>query len=184
MTTCTYRLNALEKETTLTLDETTLRVEREGRLEQRPLSHITAVRLSCNPSRVDLGRYDCRLETRDGARLTVCSTTYLGFGKFGSQAPAYGTFVRELHDRLAPLGGIRFARGDPPLRFYGSLGCFIASLLLVFAAPLATGLLFMPRVAAAKLLVMIFFIPWIIRYAKLNRPRSYEPSLIPDTMLP
>jgi hypothetical protein len=184
MTPYTYRLNALEKETTLTLDGDVMRVEREGRLEQFPLRDVTEVRLSYNPSRADRQRYDCRVTIRGGGRLTIRSTTYKGIGDFGNQGEAYGEFVRALHERLATIDGIGFKKGDSAFRYYGSLGCFGSSILMLFLVLLMTGLLFIPWIAVAKLLVLIFFLPWLYKYAKLNRPGTYDPRVIPDEILP
>ena len=184
MTSYTYRLNALEQDTTLILVDGALRVERDGRIERRPLSQVAAVRLSFNPSRVDRDRYDCRLEMRDGATVLARSTTYRGFASFESQADGYGAFVRALHGRLAPHGDISYERGDSSLRFYGSMGCFVTSLVLLLVVLIATGLLFVPWIAVAKLLVLLFSVPLILKYARRNRPRSYDPAAVPDDMLP
>lgn len=184
MTTYTYRLNALEKPTTLTLEDDALLVEREGRIERILLAGLTESRLSFAPTRADLVRYDCRLTARGGARLLIRSTSWEGFGDFKDQGPEYAAFVRELHARLAGVEGVAFVRGESPARYWGSLGCFAGVMLMLLVVLLGTGLIFVPAVAVIKLVLILVLVPWVWKWGRVNRPGVFDPRGVEGELLP
>lgn len=181
-----YRRSALEPETTLAIEDGALRVTRNEAADVWPLPDIALVRLSFNPSRFDLARYQCRLIRRGGEKLVVTSTSFVGFGRFENQRDGYRDFIAALHQAMIDGGavGARFMRGDSPKRYWSSLGCAGAGLLMLLVALLVTGFIFIPAVAAAKLVVLLVTIPWCVKYARVNRPADYDPRSIPSELLP
>ncbi len=185
-----YRRSILEPETVLELeggpDGGVLRIARGDGSEIWLLSEIESVRLAYNPTRFDLVKYECRLQRRGGGGMIVTSTSYKGVGRFQDNGPEYRVFITALHSALATSGapGVRFVKGSAPFVYWGSLGCAVGGLGMLLLVLLVTGAILIPAVALTKLAILLFMVPWAVKYAKKNRPGAYDPGAVPQELLP
>ena len=179
-----YRRNATEPETTLTPGDLALDLVRGAVRTQLPYAEITRVRLTYNPSRIDIARYECHIYHRGGDKLVITSTSYKGFGRFENQPDDYRACIEDIHNRLAGHKGIEFISGDTPKRYWSSLGCAVTTLMMLAVLLLITGLIRVPAIAIAKIVILLLTLPWVIKYAKVNKPGGYDPSAILPGLLP
>ncbi len=179
-----YRHSAPEPETTVTPGDLVLDLVRGPTRSILPYDDITRLRLVYNPSRINTARHECHVYHRGGPKLVITSTTYKGFGRFEDQSDAFRDCIVDIHRRLAGRPGIDFISGDSPKRYWITLGAVVFVLLMLAAALFAFGLLSVPAVAVAKLVILAASIPWLIKYARVNKPGSYDPAAVPDDLLP
>ena len=179
-----YRRNATEPTTSLTPGDLALDVVRGTVRTPIPYAEITRVRLVYNPSRINTARFECHIYHRGGDKLVITSTSFTGFGRYENQQAAYRECIEAIHERLGTLKGIDFISGDTPKRYWSSLGCagtgLMGTLLVLFVAGLITKL----AVDVAVLVVLVLTVPWMLKYAKVNKPGAYDPKEIPTDLLP
>jgi hypothetical protein len=149
------------------------------------LATVTKLRLDFHPTRADRNCFRCRLRLRDGRRLELLNRTWRGPLNFVDTSADYVAFVTalvaEVH-RHAP--GCRFAAGTTPLHYAVNLGA-TAFIALCFAA-IAW---FLARVnltwmVGIKIVVILFYLPTLLRWLSRNRPRGFTPPAIPADVLP
>ena len=110
---------------------------------------------------------------------------YVSLATFAAHDAEYVAFVTELHRRLAVHGkDVVYRRGN-------SVGAFVFNVALtifIFAMiAIAFLLLFAwggPLVAIAKLAILLFFVPLLVRYIRRARPGTYDPLALPADVLP
>jgi len=77
-----------------------------------------------------------------------------------------------------------FRKGSSPAAYAGNL----ALTVFIFAMiALAVVLLFnfgMVWIAVAKLAIILFFVPTLVRFIRRSRPETYDPRAIPEDALP
>ena len=102
-----------------------------------------------------------------------------------SGTPAYSAFVRALHRRLAERNApVIYRKGSSPAAYAGNL---VLTVVIFGMIALAFVLLFnfgVVWIAVAKLAIILFFVPTLIRYLRRSRPRAYDPRAIPADALP
>lgn len=180
----TYRVNILEKAKTLALFDDGISVQIEGH-PTRVVSwdDIVGVRLVYSPTRVDRNRYICELRMKSGSRSIITSTTFEGVGNFKDQSVSYTLFVNELHTHLRHRTDMSFTTGATPFAWYANIGCGSIGLLFL----LLTFILFAAAVSPiviVHLVIAAFYIPWLIKYFRVNLPSRYTPDAIPPKALP
>ncbi len=119
----------------------------------------------------------CELGLRDGTTATITNDTK-------DKRASYGTLIRELHARLAPLPGITYVRGAWLLV---GLMAAIGVLAIVFALALYLGWFTPPPMFAGKaMLIMILGVVWVFVGPLLvwrSRPRSYDARDLPKDLV-
>jgi hypothetical protein len=146
---------------------------------------IAEIRLAYTPTRLARNRYRAQIIFREGGMAELFNTDYRGIADFAEQNEEYAAFLRELHRRVA-------AAGKPVLyRQRNSMGGYIANMLLTvfifamialaFVLLLTIGMIW---IAVVKLMIVLYFIPTLIRYIKRAKPAEYDPLAIPDAVLP
>ncbi|MGE0846552.1 MAG: hypothetical protein AB7L41_09790 [Flavobacteriaceae bacterium] len=182
----TQRMNALVKERTYSLTDDALEWRDDGAdyVGRMPYDAITQIRLAYRPSRVQLNRYYGHIYGR-GGRLDMTNSSYRGFGDFEQHDAQYSAFMRELHRRLAAKGlPVVFSKGSSLAGYIGNvaLTLFIfAMIALAFVLLLTWGMVW---IAVAKLAIILFFVPTLIRFILSARPAAYDPLDIPQEALP
>ncbi len=184
-----YRLraNAFVKPRTYRLTDDALTWQEDG--AEKPdgvfYDDISEVRLAFAPTRVATNRYRAQIIFRAGGMAELFNMDYLGFASFAEHNAEYAAFLTELHRRLAARGkAIVFRQGN-------SVGAYVGNILLtifIFAA-IAFALFFLvswggPWVAVAKLAIILFFVPVLIRYIRRAKPGTYDPLALPAAVLP
>lgn len=179
------RTSALDQEVTLRLEAGHLViVHRSGARELLPLASLTRVCLRFFPTRFQANRYECLLCWNNGRRLKVCSQFFAGMADFHDQAPEYRRWVLELH-RLVPEANpaCSFHSGLSVLRYSVNalfmIGVFglLALVMIAFATSI-------PAIAIIKLVLIACYLPILILWFRRNVPGRYDPTAIPDQVLP
>jgi hypothetical protein len=183
-----YRLraNAFVKPRVYRLTEDALTWEEEGtRLDGAFYDGIAEVRLAYTPTRFATNRYRAQIIFKAGGMVELFNLDYRGIANFADVSAEYAAFLAELHRRLAAHGT------DVIFRHGNSVGAYIANIVLtvfIFAVvALAVLLLFTwggPVVAIVKLVILLFFVPVLVRYIRRARPGTYDPLALPAAVLP
>ncbi|MBM3526968.1 MAG: hypothetical protein FJX62_02660 [Alphaproteobacteria bacterium] len=181
-----YRRHAFGNESGWTLGPAALvRAEAGAPARQIAYADVEELRLSFDPTRFDRNRYRCDVRAKNGARLTILSTSYISVGNFEDRGGRYAPFVRGLVARVAQASPhCRFRSGKTPVAYWLQHIVLLAALILLASALAVVGGL-PPMVAiAVKLAVIAFYIPLALRYARRNFPRGFTADRIPPEMLP
>ncbi len=182
----TQRLHAFVPSRTYTVADDALRWQDDkgcsGRLAY---ADLTEVRLSYAPTRVQNNRYFLTLSTRHDAVLQISNENYQGLADFEDRSPEYCVFVTALHRAIAAANpGVRFEAGSTGMQ-RGLHWLLTGFILLVLAAAalmfIAMGLYWLILV---KVGIIAYSLPTLKRYLGTNKPRRYEPSAIPEDILP
>ena len=146
---------------------------------------IAEVRLAYFPTRAATNRYRARIVFRRGGMVQIFNTDYRGFLDFHEQNAGYVAFIAELHRRLAARGkDVVYRLGNSPAAYLGNilLTIFIfAMIAFAFFFFVAVGI---GWVAVVKLVVVLAFVPVLIRYLQRARPGTYDPLKLPAAALP
>jgi hypothetical protein len=98
--------------------------------------------------------------------------------------PAYRAFVIELCRRVAEANPqTRFVRGRDLMPFLLEHGFLIAMLVLLAAVVWAVGGALRPLILL-KLAILAFYVPYVLKYARTNRPAPFAPRQVPLDVLP
>ena len=184
----TYRLraSAFVKPRTYRLTEDALAWEEDGQKPDGvPYGEISEVRLAFAPTRVATNRYRAQIIFRQGGMAELFNMDYRGFADFAEHNAEYVAFLTELHRRLAERGkAVVFRQGN-------SVGAYIGNVALTVFIFMAIAVAFVmlfswggPWVAVAKLAIVLFFVPVLIRYIRRAKPATYDPLALPADALP
>jgi hypothetical protein len=182
--TYTVRRHAFEPERTWRVDEAGLSWQGEGVCGHFPFSEITTIRLLFGASRADQNRYLCQVTRFNGWMEEIVSTHYAGPMNFEDRRSTFRPFAEQLTIQAARANPkIRFWAGVAPLNFWlsGLLVVSVAALLAFVLLTLGPG---GGWIVAAKLVLLVFMIPMVVRWFRRNRPVSFTPPAIPPGVLP
>ena len=146
---------------------------------------ISRIRLGYRPSNFGAQRFVAEIWTRNGPRLDIASASNRSLVATEDHGPAYGAFIRELHRRIAAAGGeCRFEAGVAAWRWWPMAAVGLATALgfgfIAFSAITGGDL-----GASALILGLIGLLGWqMVPLILRNRPRRYDPRLIPGDVLP
>jgi hypothetical protein len=186
------RNHAFAPPVTWVIEEPWLRVEEERTPAVPPrmiaLGDIVQVRLEYAPTRPERNRFRCRLTLRTGETLEFFNRRYRGVYQFEETSADYVRFVRGLHDALAAgealAPGRRYCAGS-------GAAAYAANVLATGFVFLCFGAIawFLARVnltwmIGIKILLILFYLPALLRWVARNRPRMYRPEAIPSDLLP
>lgn len=160
------------------------RIDRGG-AARFPYAAVKQLRLSYEPTRIDDNRHRCELKLTTGEKATIYSTHFSGAASFEDRAATYVPLVRGLVARVAEASpACRFWAGKS-LFVYWAQHIFLLALLLllVFVLGYLAGFE-LSDLAAAKLAIIVGFIPLAWLYARKNYPRRFVPPAIPPQVLP
>jgi hypothetical protein len=183
-----YRLkaNAFVGTRTYRLTDEALTWEEDGKpLDGVFYDEIAEVRLAFAPTRVAPNRYRAQIVFRKGGMVELFNLEYVGFASFAAHDAGYAAFLTELHRRLAAHGkNVVYRRGNTLTGYILNVGLTI----FIFVA-IAFAVLFLinvggPGIAIVKLVIILFFVPLLIRYIRRARPGTYDPLALPADVLP
>jgi hypothetical protein len=182
----TFRSNAFVKRRRYLLTGDALTWEEEGKpLDGVFFDDIAEIRLAYAPTRWETNRYRAQIIFKQGGMAELFNVDYRGIGNFAQLNEDYVAFLRELHRRLAERGvPIVFRKGNSPVGFVGNValtGFIAVCLAAIFILLVTIGLTWL---AIAKLVVILFFIPTLVRFMRRARPGSYDPRAISEDVLP
>lgn len=178
------RITLFDKVTVYKLDATSIRSMSEVGEQILPLADIIGVRCQFFPTRVQRNRYETLLTLRNGSTLKICNQFYKGVADFEDRSAPYSTFIKGLHNNLAIQNPqCDFRAGTTPAKFWLYAIMMVGILLLLIVLGIVM-LVTIPPVAIVKLIIILFYIPTLIRWFKRNKPRQYDPREIPIDVMP
>ena len=149
------------------------------------LSKVVSLRLEFAPTRPEPNRFRCRLTLRGGEVLEFFNRTYRGVYDFADTSAAYVAFVEALHLELvrhAP--DCIFCAGASAGNYALNMGILVFVALVVMGALIFFVSIGMVWIALIKVMLITFYTPTAIRWAKRNKPGHYAPHAIPSVVLP
>jgi hypothetical protein len=183
-----YRLkaHAFVGRRTYRLTDQALTWEEDGKsLDGVRYEDIAEVRLAYFPTRAATNRYRAQIIFRQGGMVQLFNTDYRGLLDFHEQNAEYVAFMTELHKHLAAQGnGIVYRLGNSPAAYVGNM------ILMVFIfAMIALSLFLFVAVGGGwlvvtKFVIVLAFVPVLIRYMRRAKPGIYDPAALPSTALP
>ena len=183
-----YRLraNAFVKPRSYRLTEDALTWEEDGgKLDGVFYDGIAEVRLAFAPTRVAPNRYRTQIVFHRGGMAELFNLDYVSFATFAAHDAEYIAFVTELHRRLAVHGkDVVYRRGNSVGAFVFNVALTIFILVTIVVAFLLLFTWGGPLVAIAKLAILLFFVPVLVRYIRRARPGTYDPLALPADVLP
>jgi hypothetical protein len=150
-----------------------------------PCTDIVRLRLRFDPTRFDHERHRCEITMRDGTKASIWSTHYVSIGEFENRAATYTPLVRALVARVAAANpACDFRVGKKGLVFWAEFAFLFAMFTLLVFVLMAFGGYGLSGLVIVKLVIVIGFIPLLLRYMHKNRPGRFKPDAIPDDALP
>jgi hypothetical protein len=146
---------------------------------------IASVRLSYRPVSMQSRRFRADLETRDGQRVAVLSTSWQTVALMAPQDREYRAFITELHARMARAGSTAVLTGGlRPLPY--TAGVAVVALVAVSIAGLLVRALSVgENVGALFLAGFAALFGWQIGgFIRRNRPQAYTFDHLPAALLP
>jgi len=155
---------------------------RAGRI---PYRSIRRVRLSFRPVTTQSRRFVAEIWAADAPKLAIASSSWRSLFEQEAKDEAYGTFVRELHRRLAAAGSAAsFVRGSPPLLYWPGLAIFAAAALAIAVLMLRA---LKDETFASAAIIAAFFALFVWQgggFFRRNRPGRYRPEAPPPDLVP
>ena len=146
---------------------------------------VSRVRLSFRPVTMQSHRFLTEIWSPDCPKIQIASASWRSITEQERFDAAYAAFIVELHKRLAAAGSTaRFTTGVPaPI--------YVLGVLVLIGAAVAIGILavralMMQQWAAAAFVggFVVLFGWQLGNYFRRNRPGPYDPSAVPDYVLP
>jgi hypothetical protein len=181
-----FRAHAFARDRVFRLTEDALVWQDEdGPIDGVYYDDIAEIRLAYVPTRVARNRYRMQVIFRQGGMVELFNTHYAGFADFEERNAEYSAFVKALHHRLAERGAATvYRKGSSPAAYAGNVALTVfifAMLALAFVLLLNFGVVW---IAVAKLGIILFFVPTLIRFIRRARPATYDPRALPAGALP
>jgi hypothetical protein len=152
---------------------------------QVPYPMIRMVRLGFRPSNFGNRRFIAEIWPQKGAKLEIASASYKSMVSMEDQGPAFRAFIGELHRRIVASGGnCRFEAGFAAWRWWPLVLVSLATALALVYVGVTT---FASGDMGASFLVVGFMGLFAWQMWPLiwrNRPTTYDPSHIPEQVLP
>jgi hypothetical protein len=172
------RRSILEAERSWSVDDTGLTWTGPRHSGHIPFARISEIRLKWAGSRADQARYACYVTPAGGEAEIIVSTHYAGPMLFPDRRGSYVPFIRELIRRTAAANpACRFRAGPTALAYAASVAAMLFGLGLTIGIAL-------PWLIVVKLIILAALVPLAIRWLKVNRPRPFDPAVIPAGILP
>ena len=182
----------------LTLSDDAIAWTSAGKLESRALADITGVHLE-SAAVINQGMTDlCQVEFADGTKLTVTNLQWGVFAPADSRhTDLLRAFADDLHRRLPdavkpdlahgagspPAPGIAFSAGFSPARYQLLVSALVLVGIALVALPLWVFLV-TGKMPALLGLIPAALMAWpLIKTARKNAPRSYQPRSPPDELM-
>ena len=146
---------------------------------------IRRVRLSFRPVTLQTHRFLAEIWSEGGPKIRIASTSWRSIVEQERQDQTYIAFIVELHRRVAAAGApALFLIGMPGIIYWLGLAVFIA-VALGLAALTVRALQLGEWTGAAFVGGFFALFVWQLGgYFRRNRPGTYRPNEVPDSVLP
>jgi len=149
-----------------------------------PYAEIADLRVYYDPTQHDRARYRCDLRLRSGQRASILSSHVVSTWASEDRAATYRPLVQALVSRVAKDSpGCRFWAGKRPLHFWGALA-FLAGAIVLGCALITYAGAWGSAGAWAVVAAVAGIIPFLLMFGRKNRPRRFDPTAIPEDVLP
>ena len=165
-----------------TVSADTLEIVQHGQTYTIPLAKLSEVRLRYEPGRFATNRCTAAIATNTGWSADIDNQHWAGVADFEDRSLSYRLLVEALLARLATANpAARLVIGQGAMLWL-SMAFVLAMVAVLFFVVLAIG---GPIVALLKLVVLLFFVPTMVRYIRANRRRVMPITAAPpDGVLP
>lgn len=157
-----------------------------GRLRGRTAYRdFVRMRLGYRPTNLSGSRFVTELWARDGTKLAIASISQRALFDYQNLAAEYRAFVPRLGGKIAAAGGdCRCEAGFPPWRWWPALAVAVATMIAAIYLLIQALLLGQDQLAVMVAAIGILFLWQIGKLVLRNRPRRFDPSMIPRAVLP
>lgn len=150
-----------------------------------PYLDIAAIRLSYRPVSMQSRRFRADIESADGQRIVILSTSWQTVALMAPQDRAYRAFITQLHARMRQAGSKAVLIGGIGPKTYA------AGIVLLGLVAIAIAGLLLRAIATGEWAGGLFLIgfaalfTWQIGgFVRRNRPRAYTFDHLPEALLP
>ena len=159
-----------------------LEIVQQGQTYTIPLAKLSEVRLRYEPGRFATNRCTVDIITNTGWTAQIDNQHWADVADFEDRSFSYRLLVEALLARLARANpSARLVTGQGAM-LWASMAFVLLMVAVLFFVVLAIG---GPIVAMLKLVVLLFFVPTMVRYVRANRRRIQPISdAPPDGVLP
>lgn len=180
----TFRKSALDKATTVTVDDEAIYFSQEtGKAYSIPYSSVRSVKLKHVSNRYVTDIFQCSITSEKGRTLHFTNKLYKGILDFEDQSHDFNRLVKTLHDKLAPHPQVKFIAGLSTTLYWFYM-VFVIGILLLLGYVLFTFFNYINGIIIAKLVVTIYFTILCYSFFKRNKPQVYTADNIPTNVLP
>jgi hypothetical protein len=156
-----------------------------GRAGVWPYTAISAIRLSFRPVSMQSRRFRADIDSAEGGRIAILSTSWQTASLMAPQDHDYRAFVTRLHAQMREAGSRAALAGGLTPRTYDAAIFLLALVVIAIAA------LFVRAVATGEFTGALFLIgftalfSWQVGgFVRRNRPRNYTFDHLPEALLP
>jgi hypothetical protein len=156
-----------------------------GRSAVWPYADIAAIRLSYRPVSMQSRRFRADIESANGRRIAILSTSWQTVALMAPQDSDYRAFIIELHRRMAKAGSRAVLIGGIGPKTYAA-GIVLLALVAIAVAGLLVRAIGTGEWAGGLFLVgFAALFGWQIGgFIRRNTPRAYTFDHLPEALLP
>ena len=154
----------------------TLEVTLHGQTQRIPYAKLAALRLRYEPGRFATNRCMAEIVTNTGWRAEIDNQHWAGFAEFEDRSLTYRLMIEALLARLRAANPQARLETGQGMALWLSMGFLLLMLVALFFTVLMIG---GPVIAMAKLAILAFFVPTMLRYIRVNRRRVLPVSADP-----
>lgn len=148
-----------------------------------PYSAIRSVRLRFEPTRAERRRYAMRIDA--GTELAITNIHYAGIYDFKDQSEMFRPFVEAFHTKLkAANPNVKYLSGSTPAAYVMNILLTIWIFAMLAIAAIFLFSIGVGWLVAVKVGLILFFMPALFRLLKKNKPSTYDPQHIPESLVP
>jgi hypothetical protein len=156
-------------------------VTRQGQSFSIPYTQMTRLTLRFAPTRFKKRRYTMRVQARGGAGAEIDNMSFVGISNFEDRSFDYALLVHGLGLKIRHAGSACEVVGGVSWPYYLLMAAVSAFGLLVV---LLTFLLGGPIGILIKLVLVVLYVPRLVRWFKFNRPAHGTPTAFPPGTVP
>lgn len=180
-----FRKSAFEKEKSYKLTKDGIQItDHNGSVSLAKYADILQVNLSFVSTKHN-SFYQCELKLKTGSGLLLKSQHFAGIANFEDRNADYAKFISGLHEILNASGlNIKYKKGISSLGYFASMAVFIIAGILF---PIVSiGMLIGGQIifGALGVFVSIMLFLRMKKYMKKNKPGTYTPDQLPETLIP
>ncbi|MBL4869853.1 MAG: hypothetical protein JKX72_02740 [Robiginitomaculum sp.] len=179
----TQRLNALKPTTTWELVKAGfVWSDDKGDAGEISWRKIKSVRLRLEPSRAETRRVAMHIHAP--YPYTITNIHYKGVMSFKVQKDEFRDFVLAFHERFPKDSQTIFHKGSTQAAYIGNVVTALLLLAFLFLLAPLLSLTGIPGAGSiARILIIIIFIPTLLKLLIKNKPDTYDPNHVPLDML-